>query len=85
MLSANVSKDIFTFNDTPLNKVISRIERAYNVHIMYNEKEIGGCPLTASLGDEHLLEKLDLISKALDVKYYINDGQIVLQGTGCSK
>ena len=85
MLSADVSKDIFTFNDTPLNKVISSIERAYNVSIIYNDKEIGGCPLTASLADEHLLEKLDLISKALNIKYYINEGQIVLQGTGCNK
>lgn len=85
MLSADISKDVFTFNDTPLNKVISRIEEAYNVTIVYNEKEIGGCPLTASLGDQHLLEKLDLISKALDVKYYINDGHIVLQGAGCNK
>ncbi|GAB2971302.1 FecR family protein [Mucilaginibacter puniceus] len=85
MLSADVSKDIFTFNDTPLNKVISRIEQAYNVTITYNEKEIGGCPLTASLADEHLLEKLDLISKALDVKYYINDGHIMLAGAGCNK
>lgn len=85
MLSADVSKDIFTFNDTPLNKVISSIERAYNVSIIYNEKEIGGCPLTASLAEEHLLEKLDLISKALDVKYYINDGHIMLAGTGCNK
>jgi transmembrane sensor len=85
MLSADVSKDIFTFNDTPLSKVISRIEQAYNVTITYNEKEIGGCPLTASLAEEHLLEKLDLISKALDVKYYLNDGHIVLQGAGCNK
>jgi len=85
MLSADVSKDVFTFNDTPLNKVISRIEQAYNVTIKYNEKEIGGCPLTASLAEEHLLEKLDVISKALDVKYYINDGHIMLTGTGCNK
>lgn len=85
MLSADVSKDIFTFNDTPLNKVISRIEQAYNVTITYSEKEIGGCPLTASLAEEHLLEKLDLISKALDVKYYLSDGHIVLTGTGCNK
>ena len=85
MLSADVSKDIFTFNDTPLNKVISRIEEAYNVTITYNEKQIGGCPLTASLAEEHLLEKLDLISKALDVKYYINEGHIMLTGAGCNK
>ncbi len=84
MLSADVSKDVFTFNDTPLSKVISRIEQAYNVNILYNEKEIGGCPLTASLAEEHLLEKLDLISKALDVKYFINDGHIVLTGAGCN-
>jgi ferric-dicitrate binding protein FerR (iron transport regulator) len=85
MLSADVSKDIFTFSDTPLSKVISRIEQAYNVSIIYNAKEIGGCPLTASLAEEHLLEKLDLISKALDVKYHINEGHIMLTGTGCNK
>ena len=84
MLSPNVSKELFTFNDTPLNKVIASIERAYNVNIVYNEKQMGGCPLTASLADEHLLEKLDLICKALNASYYINEGQIVLQGKGCN-
>ena len=84
MLSTGVSKDYFNFNDTPLNKVIANIELAYNVKVSYSEKEIGGCPLTASMAEEHLLEKLDLISKALNISYYINQGQIVLQGKGCN-
>jgi transmembrane sensor len=85
LLSQDVSKDIFTFYDTPLNKVIATLQRAYNVNVIYNEKEMGGCPLTASLADEHLLEKLDLICKALNAKYYINDdGQIIMQGKGCN-
>jgi transmembrane sensor len=84
LLSADVSKDFFNFNDTPLSKVIHNIERAYNVSVIYNVKEIGGCPLTASMADEHLLEKLDLIGKALNISYYINEGQIVLQGKGCN-
>ncbi len=85
MLSEDVSKDIFTFYDTPLNKVIATLERAYNVNFIYNDKEMGGCPLTASLGDEHLLEKLDLICKTLNAKYYINeDGQIIMHGKGCN-
>lgn len=84
LLSADVSKDFFNFNDTPLSKVIANIERAYNVSVIYNEKDIGGCPLTASMADEHLLEKLDLIGKALNISYYINEGQIVLQGKGCN-
>ena len=84
ILSTDVSKDFFNFNDAPLNKVITNIEQAYNVKVLYNEKEIGGCPLTASMAEEHLLEKLDLISKALNITYYINQGQIVLQGKGCN-
>ena len=62
LLSTNVSKDFFNFNDAPLSKVISNIEQAYSVKVVY-DKEIGGCPLTASMAEEHLLEKLDLISK----------------------
>ncbi|MDB5110552.1 MAG: hypothetical protein JWR67_1666 [Mucilaginibacter sp.] len=84
LLSANLSRALFTFHETPLYKVIANIKRAYNVNIIYNEKQMGGCPLTASLGDEHLLEKLDLICKALDAHYYINEGQIVIQGAGCN-
>ncbi|MEO8885752.1 MAG: FecR family protein [Mucilaginibacter sp.] len=85
MLSQDVSKNIFTFYDTPFNKVVTTLEQAYNVNVIYNEKEMGGCPLTASLADEHLLEKLDLICKALNAKYYISqDGQIIMQGKGCN-
>ncbi len=84
LLSTDISKDFFNFNDAPLSKVIANIEQAYSVKVVYNEKEIGGCPLTASMAEEHLLEKLDLIGKALNINYYLNDGQIVLQGKGCN-
>jgi len=85
LMLSEVSKDIFTFNDTPFNKVIATLEQAYNINVIYNEKEMAGCPLTASLGDEHLLGKLDLICKTLNANYYINvDGQIIMHGKGCN-
>jgi transmembrane sensor len=84
LLSADSSKELFTFHETPLDKVIANIRRAYNVNITYNKKQMGGCPITASLADEHLLEKLDLICKVFDAHYIITDGQIIILGEGCN-
>lgn len=84
LLSADSSKQLFTFHETPLDKVIANIKRAYHVNINYNKKQMGGCPITASLADEHLLEKLDIICKVFDAHYSITDGQITIQGEGCN-
>lgn len=82
MLSKEVSQKIFNFSQTPFSKVISTLNEAYGINITYN-KNLANCLLTASLTDQQLYEKLDLICKAVEAKYDIVDGEITIDGKGC--
>ena len=55
-------------------------------YIFYDKDLLANCPLTASLSNQHLYEKLDLICQALEVNYEIINGVIVIKGNGgCNK
>jgi hypothetical protein len=73
----------FEYVETPIRHVFAQLEKAYNVDIVYDEATLGNCPLTASLSDEPLFEKLNLICKAVQSKYEVLDTQIVVTGPGC--
>lgn len=73
----------FEFDDTPLSKVFQLLEQAYGVDIVYDEELLANCPLTASLTDEPLFEKIKLICLSIDAQYEIIDAQIVLSAKGC--
>jgi transmembrane sensor len=76
-------KATFEYAETPIRKVFSDIEQAYNVDIVYDEATLGNCPITASLNDEPLFEKLNLICKAVRANYEVLDTQLVVTGAGC--
>jgi transmembrane sensor len=73
----------FTFEDAPISEVFAKLEKAYSIDIVYDEELMRQCPLTASLNNESLFEKLDIICKAVEAKYEVIDGQIVIDSRGC--
>ncbi len=73
-----------TFEDTPATDVFAALERTYSVDIVYDEDLFRHCPLTAAFTDESLFEKLNTICKAIEAKYEVIDGQIVVHGKGCN-
>ncbi|WP_310396718.1 FecR domain-containing protein [Hymenobacter sp.] len=73
----------FEYAETPIRQVFAQLERAYGVHIVYDEATLGSCPITASLSDEPLFEKLNLICKAVRANYEVLDAQVVVTGQGC--
>ncbi|WP_423148891.1 FecR family protein [Rubrolithibacter danxiaensis] len=83
-LSKEVSKTSFNFNETPFSDIVKAISRAYSVTIIYNEKNLANCPLTATLADQSLDEKLDLICRAVEAHYSINNGKVIIDGKGCT-
>jgi transmembrane sensor len=42
------------------------------------------CQLTASLTDEPLFQKLDVIVQSIDASYEVVEGQIVISANGCT-
>ncbi|WP_022823378.1 FecR family protein [Hymenobacter norwichensis] len=73
----------FEYAETPIRKIFADIEQAYNVDIVYDETTLGNCPITASLSDEPLFEKLNLLCKAVHASYEVLDTQIVVTGFSC--
>ncbi len=75
--------EYFVFDETPISKVFTELEKAYGLHIIYDEKNMEKCYLTASFSDESLYEKLNLICKVTHSRYEIVDAQIVIHSNGC--
>lgn len=73
----------FVYEDSPMSQVFRSLEKAYGVDIVYDEKEMKNCPLTAFLTGLTLYEKLGVICKAIGARYEIIDGKVVIQGKGC--
>jgi transmembrane sensor len=73
----------FEFEDTPASEVFTTIGKAYGIDILFDEELLKGCPLTATLDNQTLHEKLSIICKAVEANYEIMDGQIVVHSKGC--
>jgi len=73
----------FEFEDTPANEAFESIAKSYGIDILYDEELLSGCPLTATLDNQSLHEKLSIICKAVEASYEILDGQIIIHSKGC--
>ncbi|MFD2932809.1 FecR family protein [Spirosoma flavum] len=75
-----VAKQSFDFDETPVSEVFNTLERAYGVHIVYNESLLGTCTLSALLVGQPFNEKLSVICKALGAQHTIEDHQVIITG-----
>lgn len=73
----------FVFTNTPVSEVLNTLEKAYQVDIIFDEELLSECPLTATLNDQSLYEKLTIICEAIEAHYEVLDGQIVVHSKGC--
>lgn len=83
IVSPFVSEDNFTFDNTHITDVFSKLEDAYGIDIIYNEELMENCYLTAPLGSEPLFEKLKVICQTIGATYEVIDTKIVISGSGC--
>lgn len=79
MLSENEADRIFTFNNTPLPVIISKLEDAYQVTIKYDESKFAHTTVTASLSKLPLDEKIKVICKAVDAECDFSKGNISIK------
>jgi transmembrane sensor len=83
MVVAQAEKPMLEFEDTPASEVFETIAKAYGIDILFDEEVLKDCPLTATLDNQTLHEKLSIICKAVESSYEILDGQIVIHSKGC--
>lgn len=73
----------FVYDETPVAEVLLALERAYSVPIVFDEADLSACLLTAKLTKQPFYAKLDLICQAIDGRYKVVDGTVIISSVGC--
>jgi transmembrane sensor len=74
----------YFYDEIPLPEILEELEKGYGIPIQFNKESFNGCKITATLSNETLFEKLDMLTKIVSASYEIVDGQITITGTGCN-
>ncbi|WP_374163986.1 FecR family protein [Arcticibacter sp. MXS-1] len=85
VLSPQVARRVFRFHNVPFGKVVEKLQDAYGVEIVFDKETIGNCPISASLSNQPLYEKMKLICEAVNAKFSVNDHNITVEGKGCAE
>ena len=73
----------YFYDEVPLPVIFKELEKGYGIPIQFDEQNFEKCHITATLANETLYEKLDLLCKTISASYEIVDGQIAISGNGC--
>jgi hypothetical protein len=73
----------FEFVNTPASSVLSDIEEAYQIDIIFDRDVMKGCPVTASLGGQPMFSKLSILCEVIEARYEVLDGKVVIYSKGC--
>lgn len=79
----NIATMMFEYEEVPISTIFKDLEMAYQMKIVYDSTLMGDCPVTASITDEPLAKKLDLLTKAIRSQYQIVGNTIIVLGIGC--
>ena len=73
----------FEFEERPVTEVLSALEKAYGVTILYDKQKLAGCTVSITFYNESLFEKVGLLCKSLGASYTQADTQITIHSLGC--
>ncbi|ODS81968.1 MAG: hypothetical protein ABS46_10155 [Cytophagaceae bacterium SCN 52-12] len=82
-LSKAIDFESKRYDETQLSKILSDLEKAYGISILFDREQFEKCRITATLADENLYQKLEMLCKSIGAVYEIVDGQILILGKGC--
>ncbi|MFT4032159.1 MAG: FecR domain-containing protein [Siphonobacter sp.] len=82
-LSTIIQPTSFSFKRTPISEVFDKLEKVYGIKISYDHERMKNCYLTATLTDEPLVEKLNLICQTIDAEFEQTNTEIRIHSQGC--
>lgn len=71
------------FEEAPVPEIFDAIEKVYGVEIVCDRERFSTCLLTTAISDGGIYNRLDIICKAIDASYSLNENKIVISGKGC--
>lgn len=73
------------FHNTPLQEVITRIEKKFDVAITLSDSRAALCRITADVTDHGLDSTLTVLTDILNISYERQQNTITLNGSGCTQ
>jgi transmembrane sensor len=74
---------VFSFNNTDLKSLISKINEVYDAHITLGNQRLENCHVTVSFNNDKLETIVEVIAETLNLKVTRNENEILLEGAGC--
>jgi ferric-dicitrate binding protein FerR (iron transport regulator) len=73
------------FTDAAASDVLTAIQKAYGITIVFDEEVLSHCSFTGTFTNESFFERISLICKAIEATYEQVDGQVIITGHDCEK
>jgi transmembrane sensor len=74
---------IFSFNNTDLKSLISKVNEVYDAHITLANPKLENCHITVSFNNDKLDTIVEVIAETLNLTVTRKEKEIFLDGTGC--
>jgi transmembrane sensor len=74
---------IFSFNNTDLKSLITKINEIYDAHITLASGKLENCRITVSFNNDKLETIVEVIAETLNLTVTRNEKEILLEGIGC--
>jgi len=71
------------FDNTPLNQVVSQLEKRFNIHISLSNPKISSCRVSADFEQQPLPLIMEMLCTALDATYTISGNTIMIDALPC--
>ncbi|MBX2896814.1 MAG: FecR family protein [Cyclobacteriaceae bacterium] len=71
------------FQSASMQKVITGIEKKFNIKITLTNKNINKCHVSADFTDHSLEDTLSILTDLLNINYQLSPGKVELSGEGC--
>lgn len=72
------------YDGVPVTRIFKVLEENYGVDIQFDEETWDECFLTTKMSNEGLLERIEIITKAIGASYSDDDAVITINGAGCN-
>ncbi|RRB10247.1 FecR family protein [Larkinella knui] len=87
-IPSQIKKEIYepvtiVFSNTPINQVVKRLEKRFNVQIKLANPKIGSCLFNADFEKQPLPLIMEMLCTALDATYTMSGKVIVMDGLPC--
>ncbi|RYG37284.1 MAG: FecR family protein, partial [Chitinophagaceae bacterium] len=72
------------FEEAPLSKVLSSLEKSYGVEIVAENQDLYNCLFTGDISQQDLFTRLEIVCQATGASYEIKGTKVLVKGKGCT-